>query len=103
MDITAWVSGLISALKLAVSAFVARVFAALGLSWVSFEYVLPNLKQWLIDRAAVLPPDAVAFLSAIGLDIFMVMIISAYVARIGLQVFLVSTAKLEAMISAAGG
>lgn len=99
--IVKWVGSIITALKLAGGYIVTRVMAALGLSWASFEYVLPEVKAYLVDKAALLPSEAVQFFSAIGLDVFMVMIVSAVVARVGMQVFLVGTAKLESMIAGA--
>lgn len=101
--IVKWVGSLITAIKLAAGYIVSRVMAALGMSWASFEYVLPEIKGWLVDHAALLPSRAVEVLSAFGVDVFMVMVISAYVAKVGLQVFLVGTAKLESMIQQAGG
>lgn len=101
--IVKFVGSLLSAFKLAAGWLVSRAMAALGLSWVSFEYVLPEVKSWLVDRADLLPARAVQFLSAVGLDVFMVLIISAIVAKIGIQVFMVGADKLQSMIDQAGG
>lgn len=103
-EIIAKIGGkIVTGIKVAAGFIVARAMAALGLSWVSFEYVLPDVKAFLIDKAQLLPASAVAFFSAIGLDIFIIMIVSAIVAKVGLQVMLVGANKLQTMITNAGG
>lgn len=97
-----WVGTLIGGLKVAAGFIGARVMAFFGLSFVTFQYVLPHLKEWLMDRAQLLPPRAVEFIAAIGFDIAIVLVVSAYVAQFGMGVFLVATSKLEEMLGNAG-
>lgn len=59
-----------------------RVLGAFGLTMVSLNSVVPGLKAFLMQYAAMLPPKATDFLSAIALDVFMTMILSALAIRL---------------------
>lgn len=48
-----------------------RVLGAFGLTMVSLNSVVPGLKAFLMQYAAMLPPKATDSLSAIALDVFM--------------------------------
>lgn len=94
---------LIVFLKTAASFIVARVLAALGLTFVSFEYVLPEVRSYVVDKASFMPQAMSDVMGAVGLDVFMTLILSAYVSRVGMRAFLVGVTQLERMIGNAGG
>ncbi|MEI2429949.1 DUF2523 family protein [Lysobacter yananisis] len=98
-----WVGTLITALKLGAASIAGRIFAGMGLTFVSFTYALPAVKSWLAQQAQGLGPQAIQLLSATGVDVFMTLIISALVARIGMKTVLMLTSQLESMINQAGG
>ena len=101
--IVKWVGTLITMLKLAASSLVGRVMAGLGLTFVSFTYTLPAVKSWLAEQASGLGSQAQQLLHAAGVDVFMTLIISALVARIGMKTVLMLTSQLDAMIGQSGG
>lgn len=94
---------LIGGVKAAAGFIVTRAMSALGISWASFEYALPQVKAYLEGFATGLPSQAVQLFSAAGVDVFMTLIISAYVARYGLELMLVGATRLQSMIQQAGG
>lgn len=98
-----WGGSMIFALKAVVGALVGRVLAAFGLTWVSYAYVLPEVKAWVQDYATGLPSTILQLMGALGVDIFMVMILSAVVAKVGMRVFLVGVEALQNMMGNAGG
>ncbi|MCC8363254.1 DUF2523 domain-containing protein [Lysobacter sp. A6] len=93
----------ITGLKVAASAIYARVMSFMGLSWVTFNQAMPEVKSWLADQASSLPTQATDFLGACGIDIFMVLVISAIASQIGWKVMLVATEKLAELQGNAGG
>jgi hypothetical protein len=93
-----WVGMLITGLKLLASTVLARVFVGAGLTVVNFVYALPVLKDWVGQRLAGLPGDILAIIGAFQVDKAMVMILSAIVARIGLKMFVSTTAALTSML-----
>lgn len=94
---------IISGLKLAASFIVARVLAAFGLSWVTYSSTLPPVKAWLLEKFKLLDSRAVEFFAFVGLDIAVILVVSALVTKIGTRVFLASATKVEEMINKAGG
>jgi len=70
---------------------VGRVLAAFGLSIVTLEAILPNLKDYLSGYAAQIPEKGLQFLSAVGIDIFMAMVLSALTIRLATKVFILPT------------
>lgn len=94
---------IISGLKLAASFIVARVLAAFGLSWVTYSSTLPPIKAWLVEKFAILDHRAVEFFAFVGLDVAVVLVVSALVTKVGTRVFLASATKVEDMIKQAGG
>lgn len=90
-------------LKVAASFIVARVMAAMGLTFVSYSYVLPDVKALVTEYLTALPSSALQLAGALGVDVFIVMILSALVARVGMRAFLVGVAQLQNMIGNAGG
>jgi hypothetical protein len=93
---------LVSALKLGASFIVARVLAAFGLSWVTYSTTLPPVKAYLVGKFAQLDSRAVDFFGYVGLDVAIVLVVSALVTKIGTRVFLAATTKVEELIGQAG-
>lgn len=96
-------SHFLGAFKLACSSLVARVLSAMGLSMVSFKYVLPEVKAFVMQYAGGMDGAAMQIAGALGVDVFMTLIISALVAKVGLKVVLATMDSLSGMISDAGG
>lgn len=94
---------LVGGLKLAASAIFARIMAWLGLTFVSMRYVMPDVKDFLAGYMSALPDQVADLAGAMGVDIFMVLILSAIVARMGMRVFLAGVDQLQQMIGNAGG
>lgn len=101
--IVKWAGKLISGLKLAASFIVARVLAAFGLSWVTYSTTLPPMKSWLMEKFAILDHRAIEFFAFVGLDVAVILVVSALVTKVGTRVFLASATKVEEMINKAGG
>ncbi|MEA9838961.1 DUF2523 family protein [Xanthomonas campestris] len=89
---------LITGLKLGAAGIVGRVMAGLGMTWVNFTYSLPAIKSWLSSKFAGLPDNVTTILSASGIDIFMTLIISAIVARLGMRTVVTSLNALQGLI-----
>lgn len=96
-----WILGgiarLITALKMAAYGIAGRVLAGFGLSIVSFETVLPNLKSFVSQHVSGLPADALNFLGAIGLGQAMSMILSALTVRMAWKVFIVPKSVADSL------
>ncbi|MFT4256761.1 MAG: DUF2523 family protein [Pseudoxanthomonas sp.] len=101
--LTGFAPHLIGAMKLAASFIVARVLAALGLSFVLYKSTLPVVKTFLQGYFDMLPEQVLDLAGALGVDIFMVMILSALVTKVGTRVFLTATSALQEMVNNAGG
>lgn len=101
--LTKWVGLLITGFKLAAGSIVGRVMAALGLTWVNFTYTLPTVKNWITDKFVGLDPHIREFLAATGIDIFMILVVSAIVARVGLRTITTSLTALQGLMGNEGG
>jgi hypothetical protein len=97
--LTKFVGYFLSSLKWIALSIFGRVMGGAGLAFANFKYALPQVKSWLMEQAAGLPPEAVHFLGACGVDVFMVLIISAVVARVGIKAVLTTVTSLEGMIA----
>lgn len=93
---------LLTVLKIGAASIATRVMAGLGLSWVNFAYVLPDIKGWLVEKTSGLPQFALEFMGACGIDIFMTLVISAMVAKAGFRLFLAATSSVEQYVVGAG-
>jgi hypothetical protein len=89
----------LTGLKLAASFIVARVLASLGLSFVLYSSALPAVKDFLQGYFSALPPQVLQLAGAMGIDIFMILILSAYVTKIGTRVFLAGTEALQNLVN----
>lgn len=91
----------VTGFKLAASSIFGRLMAGAGLSIVSFTLVYPQIRAFLASKFLALPANAQQLLAYCGVDVFMTLIISAVVARAGMQVFNMVTAKLDSMLGQA--
>lgn len=82
---------LFGTLKTAIGGLVARVLGTFGLSLVTFNGILPDLKSFLGGFLDNLPPAVLQLASAVGLDVAMTMIISALTVRLAWSVFIIPT------------
>ncbi|MDH1790568.1 DUF2523 domain-containing protein [Stenotrophomonas sp. GD03819] len=94
---------LLGALKVAASFIFARVLAAAGLTFVNYKYVLPDVKQFVAEQAGGMDGSVVQLAGAMGVDVFMTMILSALVARVGMRAFIAGIEQIQGMINDAGG
>lgn len=92
---------IVTGFKLASSSMFTRVMAGAGLTIVSFTVVYPNVRAFLASKFLALPAQYQLLLSYAGVDVFMTIVISAVVARTGMQLFNMATAKLDTMLAGA--
>lgn len=96
-----WIIGgiarLLIALKLAAAGIVGRVLGTFGLTMVTFEALLPQLKSFMLQFASGLPSEALNFIGAIGLGQAMSMIFSALTVRLAWKVFIVPKAIADGL------
>ncbi len=83
---------LLGALKVAAAGIVARILATFGLSAVTFNSLLPSLKDFILQFTGQLPPEVMSFFGAIGIGIAMSMILSALTVRMAWRIFIIPTA-----------
>lgn len=93
----------IGMLKTAAGFIFARVLAWAGLSFVNIKFVMPDVKAFVAQYGTALPGSVRDLAGALGVDVFMVLILSAIVAKTGVRAFLVGVEALEEMITNAGG
>lgn len=96
--LTKWVGLLITGLKLAAASIVGRVMAALGFTWANFTFALPQAKGWLVEQFAGLPANIREIIAATGVDVFMTLVISAILARMGMRMFVTTLSSLQSLI-----
>lgn len=94
---------LIAGLKLAAGFIVARVMVALGLSFVTFQAVMPDIKAFIVGKTAGLDPRVIEFFGYVGFDVAITLVVSALVAQIGMRAFLAMTSQVQGWIQGAGG
>lgn len=85
-------------LKAAASFIVARVLAAFGLTWVTYVQVLPEVKDFVRGYMTGLSGKISELAGAMGVDVFIIMVLSACVAKYGMRAFLVGIDQLQRMI-----
>lgn len=83
------ISALISAVRNAAAGIVGKILGTFGLTIVSFDSVLPNLKAFVLSKISGMPADALSMLGYIGVGEAMSMILSALTIRLAWKVFIV--------------
>jgi Protein of unknown function (DUF2523) len=86
-----------SVVKFGAAALVARVLGAFGLTLVTFNGLMPEIKAFLSQYVHQLPASALNFIGAIGLDVAMTMIVSALSVRLAWKVFIVPKAAVAGL------
>jgi len=88
-----WITGaivrIVAAFKGAVSGFIGKALGTMGLSVVSFQSILPNVKNFVTSHISAIPPDAMNLLGALGIGQSMSMIVSAFTVRMAWRVWIV--------------
>lgn len=82
-------SHLFKGLKDAAAGIVGKVLSTFGLTMVSFNSVLPQLKSFLAAQVAGLPGWAINLISALGIDVAMTIVISALSVRMAWKVWII--------------
>lgn len=89
------IARLLVQLKVAAAGIVGRILATFGLTMVTFDSVLPNLKSFIVQYTSGLTSEALNFLGAIGVGQAMSMIISALTIRLAWKVFIIPKAVAD--------
>lgn len=95
--ITDGIEHLLGALKLAAAGIVGRVLGTFGLTMVTFESILPNLKAFVMGYVSGMPADALNMMGAIGIGKAMSMILSALTVRLAWRTFIVPTSVANSL------
>ncbi|KAB8191353.1 DUF2523 domain-containing protein [Lysobacter maris] len=77
-----------------IGGLVARALGAFGLTIVSVRSLLPDLKSFVLGYVNQLPQGPLDFLSAIGFDIAMTMVLSALTIRMAWKILIVPKSVL---------
>lgn len=85
------------ALKMIAGVLITRILAAFGLSLVTFNSVLPDLKAFVTDYLVQLPPEALNFLSAIGMDVAVSMVLSALTVQLSYKFVILPTSVVDSL------
>ena len=67
--------------------FVGRMFGTLGLAFVAYRYVMPEVKTFLYRYLSGVPAEALNLIQYVRLDTAMVLICSAGVVRLSSKLF----------------
>lgn len=67
----------ISTLAIKSGGIIGKIFGTLGLAWVTYQYVMPEVKTYLAGYMAELSPDVYNLILYVQADKAMVMILSA--------------------------
>lgn len=95
--ITDGILHLIIKLKSAAAGIVGKVLGTFGLSMVTFDAVLPNLKAFVMSKVSGMPADALALLGYIGVGEAISMILSALTIRLAWKVFIVPKSVADSL------
>lgn len=90
---------ILTGLKLGASSIFARLMIGAGLTYVSFNAAYPSVRGFVESKFFSLAPKAQELLNYTGVTAFMTIVLSAIVARAGLQLFKVATARLDEMMA----
>lgn len=89
--ITDGIAHLLGGLKTAAFGIVGKVLSTFGLSLVTFEALLPRLKEFVLSLLSGAPQMALEMLAATGIGEGMSMIFSALTVRLAWKVMIVPT------------
>jgi hypothetical protein len=91
-----WIIGgighLLAGLRDMAAGMVGKVLATFGLSVVTFNGLLPQLKSYVTQFMGGMPPEAMALLGYLNVGVAMSMILSALAVRMAWKIFIVPTA-----------
>lgn len=90
-------SHLFKGLKVAAAGIVSQVLATFGLTMVTFNALLPQLKSLLAAQIAGLPGWAINLISALGLDVAMTIVCSALSVRMAWKVWIIPKSVATSM------
>lgn len=88
---------IVTLLKIAASSIFSRMLFGAGLAFANFQYVLPEVKSFMQDKLSGLPPLAMQIMGAAGIDVFIVIVVSAVVVKTGMRMLLVSLNSIQGM------
>ena len=91
------IAQLIAAVRNAAAGIVGKVLGTFGLTMVTFDSVLPNLKAFVMSKISGMPADALAMLGYIGVGEAMSMILSALTIRLAWKVFIVPKSVADSL------
>lgn len=86
---------IVAALTAGIPGFVTRLLSATGLVLVNLNAVIPALKDFLSQYLGQLPPAALTLIGALGLDIAISMIVSAYAVKLAFKWLILPRAVAE--------
>lgn len=90
-----WITGgvrfFFSLFKTLAAGIVGKILGAFGLTVVTFEAILPNIKEFVLQYVSMIPPQAMELLQALGIGQAMSMILSALAVRMAWKVFVIPT------------
>lgn len=86
---------LIGTLKEAAAGIIGRILATFGLTTVTFQAILPNLKAFVLQWIGGIGGPAMDLLGYLGVGIAMSMILSALTVRLTWKVFIVPKAVAD--------
>ncbi|KHM92077.1 hypothetical protein OR60_17760 [Xanthomonas vesicatoria] len=88
-----WIGGavglLVGKLKDAAAGMAGKAFTAFGVTAVSFETVLPRLKELVTEKVSLLPGPALDLLGYLGVGQVISMVLSALMVQMSWKVFFV--------------
>lgn len=91
------IAALVAAIRNAAAGIVGKVLGTFGLTMVTFDSVLPNLKAIVMSKISGMPADALAMLGYIGVGEAMSMILSALTIRLAWKVFIVPKSVADSL------
>ncbi|QDS16180.1 DUF2523 domain-containing protein [Xanthomonas arboricola] len=89
------VSELLGKFKDVAAGIVGKILATFGLTMVSFEAILPNLKGYITQYLSGLSGPALDLLGYLNVGVAMSMILSALLVRMSWKVFIVPTSVAD--------
>lgn len=91
------IAALVAAFRNAAAGIAGKVLGTFGLTMVTFDSVLPNLKSFVMSKISGMPADAMAMLGYIGVGEAMSMILSALTIRMAWKVFIVPKSVADSL------